>query len=114
MKKLIIVDGFLIFTVKELSNLFDYKIFIDVSDVNILYRRLIRDGGMGQINAIYDVVIPVSKEYKQMQKDNADLVIDGDRPKEEVINDTGRYLCEKLSQGNADFKVGLPPKQFPW
>lgn len=112
-KKLIVIDGFLVFTVKELVDLFDYRIFIDASDFNILRRRLRRDG-VGQFNYINDVVIPVSKEYEQMQKNSAGLVIDGDRTKEEIINETGRYLCEKLSQSNANFRLGLPPKQLPW
>jgi uridine kinase len=96
-KRLIIVDGFLIFAVKELANLFDYKLFIDASDYNILIRRLKRDG-FKQFNYIVDVVIPVSKEYDQIQKDNADLVIDGDRSKHEVVSDVGRLLNDKLSQ----------------
>jgi uridine kinase len=112
-KKLIIVDGFLIFAVERLIDLFDYKIFIHTSDVNVLYRRQMRNG-VEQINYIHDVVIPVSKEYEQMQKDNADVVIDGDRPNDEVINNTGTYLCDKLSQSNIDFKLGLPPQQLPW
>jgi len=112
-KKLIIVDGFLTFAVEELIDLFDYRIFIHASDVNVLYRRQMRNG-VEQINYIHDVVIPVSKEYEQMQKDNADVVIDGDRPKDEVINSTGKYLREKLSQGNIDFKIGLPPRELPW
>jgi uridine kinase len=112
-KKLIIVDGFLIFAVKELVDLFDYKIFVQASDVNVLYRRQMRDG-VGQVNYIFNVVIPVSKEYEQIQKNNADLIIDGDRPKEKVINDVGKYLCGKLSQENPNFKIGLPPMQLPW
>jgi uridine kinase len=112
-KRLIIVDGFVIFAVGELVDLFDYKIFIQVSDFNVLYRRQMRNG-VEQINYIHDVVIPVSKEYEQIQKDNADLVIDGDKPKYEVISNAGTYLCEKLSQGNIDFKIGLPPQQLPW
>jgi len=112
-RKLIIVDGFLIFAVEELVDLFDYRVFIHASDFNILYRRQVRNG-VGQINYIHDVVIPVSKEYEQIQKYNADLVIDGDRPKDGIINNVGRYLCEKLSQSNADFRIGLPPKQLAW
>jgi len=112
-KKLIIIDGFLIFAIKELTDLFDCRVFIDASDFNVLYRRQMRNG-VEQINYIHDVVIPVSKEYEQIQKDNADVVIDGDRPKDEIINNVGRYLCEKLSQSNANVRIGLPPKQLPW
>lgn len=112
-KNLIIVDGFLLFAVEELIELFDYRIFIQTSDYNVLYRRQMRDGVEG-INYIHDVVVPVSKEYEQIQKNNADVVIDGDRPKGEVISNTGTYLREKLSQGNFDLKIGLPPRQSPY
>lgn len=112
-KKLIIVDGFLIFAVKELVDLFEYKIIIHASDFNILYRRQMRDG-VGQINYIHDVVVPVSKQYEKMQKDNADLVIDGDKPKDEVISNVGKYLNGNLSQNNSNFKLGLPPNESSW
>lgn len=112
-KKLIIIDGLLIFAVKELADLFDYRIFVDASDFNILYRRQMREG-MGQINYIHDVVIPVSKEYEQVQKDMADLLIDGDKPKEEVITYAGRCINEKLSELNLGFRLKLPPDYSPW
>jgi len=113
-KRLIIVDGFLIFAVKKLVDLLDYGIFIDASDIEVLFRRLMRDGGIEGINYIHDVIIPVSKEYEQTQKDNADAIIDGNRPKEEVIRNTVKHLHDRLSQGNNPFKIGLPPEQSPW
>jgi hypothetical protein len=112
-KKLVIVDGFLIFAVKELADLFDYKLFIDASDYNILIRRLKRDG-FRQFNYITDVVIPVSKEYEQIQRDNADVVIDGDRLKDEVIRSVTRFLNDKLLQSDIDFRIKLSLKQSSW
>jgi uridine kinase len=112
-KKIIIVDGFLIFAVKELADIFDYRIFIQASDFNVLYRRQMRNG-VEQINYIHDVVIPVSKEYEQIQKSKAELEIDGDKPEDEVISDASRFLVEKLSQNNAKFRLCIRPKQSPW
>jgi uridine kinase len=112
-KKIIIIDGFLIFAIRELVDLFDYRVFIHASNYNILVRRLKRDG-FGQFNYIIDVVIAVSQEYEQIQTDNADLIIDGDKSKEELIDNAGRCLNEQLSQSDADFRLGLPPKKSPW
>ena len=83
-KSLIIIDGFLTFAVKELVDFFDYKIFVDASDYNILSRRPMRDG-FGAFNYVRDVVIPVSKEYEPIQKERADLIVNGNRSKNEVV-----------------------------
>lgn len=111
-KKLIIVDGFLIFAIKEFADLCDYKLFIQASDFNILYRRQVRDG-VAQINYIHDVVIPVSKEYEQEQKSQADIVIDGDKPKDEVIDKATKFLNDNLSQ-RINSKVDLLSNPTPW
>jgi len=106
-KRIIIVDGFLIFAIKELVELFDHKLFVDVSDYNLLKRRLIRNGFEG-FNYICDVVIPVSKEYEQIQMSNAGTIIDGNKTKEEVIDDTYRYFHKigfSLKQTNQSWKV---------
>ncbi len=42
--RIIIVEGYLLFVDTELSKLFDKKIWVDVSDANMLYRRTKRDG----------------------------------------------------------------------
>jgi uridine kinase len=112
-KKLIIIDGFLIFAIKELVDMFDIKVFVEASDATILQRRQTRNGG-GQINYIKDVVIPVSKEYEKLQKDNADVIIDGNRSKTEVIYDIGKYLNNKLKEMNSEININLPPQYTPW
>ena len=112
-KDLVIVEGFLLFAEKQLADLFDIRIFIDVSDLNMLYRRLLRQN-MSGINYIYDVIIPVSKEYEQMQKNNADIIFGGNKPKEEVINDVCTYINEELARRKVNFSLGLPPNQQPW
>jgi len=112
-KKLIIVDGFLLYAVKELADLCDHRLFIHASDFNILYRRQMRNG-VGQINYIHDVVIPVSKEYEQEQRSRADIVIDGDSPKDKVVNEASKYLSEKLAQRYINFKIDLSSNRTPW
>jgi|GEM_PF-2234910 Uridine kinase len=112
-KKLIIVEGFLLFVIKELSDLCDYKLFIHVSDYNILYRRQLRNG-VGEINYVHDVVIPISKEYEQEQRNRADIVICGDNPKDKVINEANKYLSEKIAQRDANFNLDFSSNRTPW
>ena len=71
---IIIIQGYLLFTNKKIADLFDTRIFIDVNDENILYRRLCRHNSIEGINYIHDVVIPVSKEYEDEQKANAEEI----------------------------------------
>ena len=106
-KKLMIIDGFLIFAVKQLVDLFDYKIFVDASDYTILMRRTEREGS-GVYNYVRDVVIPVSKEYERIQKDTANVIIDGEKSKDNVVKDVSQFLQQNLS--GTGFTLG----QSPW
>ena len=106
-KKLIIIDGFLIFVVKQLADLFDYKIFVDASDYTILMRRTEREGS-GVYNYVHDVVIPVSKEYERIQKDAANVIIDGEKSKDNGVKDVSQFLQQNLS--GTGFILG----QSPW
>ncbi len=83
--KIIIVEGFLLYANKDLCNLFDKKIYIDISDYSMLFRRLKRNGKISEIDYIHDGVIAGSKRYEVAQKRNADIVIDGETSKEELL-----------------------------
>lgn len=85
--KIIIVEGYLLFVDAELSNLFDKRIWVEVSDANILYRRTKRDGTSKHIDYTMNVVIPESKKYEEIQRKRADIIIDGNKTKEEIIED---------------------------
>ncbi len=89
--KVIIVEGHLLFVDDELSNLFDKKIWIDVSDANILIRRTKRDG-TSNIKYVLEKVIPESKKYEEIQRKRADIIIDGNKTKEEIIQEMERYI----------------------
>ena len=90
--KIIIVEGYLRFVNKELNKLFDKKIWVDVSDVNLLYRRLKRFNEINQLDYAMNVVIPESKKYEEQQKKEAETIIDGNKPKEEIIRDLEKQL----------------------
>ena len=86
-KPIIIVEGYLLFENKDLVSLFDKKIYVDVSDVNMLYRRTKRDNTSRYIDYTMHTVIPESKKYLEMQKSRADAILDGNLPKESIYND---------------------------
>jgi uridine kinase len=81
--KVIIVEGYLLFENKELADLFDLKIFVDVSDENLLKRRIERQG-IHKEDYIKNVVIPESRKYEEIQKERADYIVDGNVSKEEI------------------------------
>ena len=104
--RIIIVQGYLLFTKKELVDLFDNKVFIDVSDKNILIRR------PGEYTK--RVVIPVSKEYEQEQKNSADVPpFDGNPSEDEVLQDVGAHLDEFV-RGATDMRIAPPLKRRAW
>lgn len=90
--KVIIVEGYLLFVNKELNELFDKKIWVDVSDVNLLYRRLKRFNDITHLDYAMNVVIPESKKYEIAQKKEADIVIDGNKTKEEITKEIEGYI----------------------
>jgi len=90
--KVIIVEGFLLFVNKELNKLLNKKIWVDVSDQNILWRRILRDGKTEGADYIMDVVIPESKKYEAMQRKEADIVIDGNQSKEKIIDEMEKHI----------------------
>ena len=85
--KIIIIEGYLLFVNKELNKLFDKKIWVDVSDVNLLYRRIKRFNELNQLDYAMNVVIPESKKYETIQRKEADIIIDGNKTKEELAKE---------------------------
>jgi uridine kinase len=92
---MIIVEGYLLFVNKELNKLFDKKIFVDVSDQNLLYRRTERDikiFGKSKTEYTFNWVIPESKKYEKMQRDVADYIIDGNKSKGDVRKEIEKII----------------------
>jgi uridine kinase len=113
-RNLILIEGFLLFAVNDLADLFDSKIFIDVSDLNILYRRLLRDKSMEKINYIYEVVIPMSNKHEQKQRTNADVIFDGNVKKDKIIANMTMYINDTLSKRKVGNSLNYFGKQPPW
>ena len=89
---MVIVEGYLLFVNKELNKLFDKRIWVDVSDLNILYRRTKRDNTSKNIDYIHNTVIPESKKYEEMQRREADIIIDGNKSKEGIIEEFEEHI----------------------
>ncbi|MBW3020359.1 dephospho-CoA kinase [Candidatus Woesearchaeota archaeon] len=90
--KIIIVEGFLLFENKKLSDSFDKKIWVDVSDENIISRRIERRGSSEKIDNIINQIIPISKEYEEIQRKRADIIIDGNKSKKEILEEVKKQI----------------------
>jgi len=110
LRPIIIVDGFLLFVSNTLTNLFDLKLFISVSELNMLYRRLNREGNIDRIHYIYNTVIPRSLKYKDLQIDNSGgNIVDGNKTKIEVIKEVTDCMNHNLVDNNLAIQVDNPP-----
>lgn len=80
-RKVIVVEGILIFSEPELLKLLDVKIFVDTEDDIRFIRRLdrdIRERGRtveSVINQYYETVRPMHKEFVEPSKRNADVIV---------------------------------------
>ena len=62
--------------------------------------------GFGAFNYVRDVVIPVSKEYEPIQKERADLIVNGNRSKNEVVGKILQSIRGKLLGTGIEFIHG--------
>ncbi|KAJ1411763.1 uridine kinase family-domain-containing protein, partial [Ochromonadaceae sp. CCMP2298] len=77
----VLVEGILIFSHKELYDLMDIKIFVDTDDDIRLIRRIQRDVQergrtlMGIINQYMGTVRPMHEQFVEPSKRNADIIV---------------------------------------
>jgi len=98
--KIILVDGILILNSKELVDLFDLKIFIDVSDNIRLERRIFRDinererTSEGVIKQWENQVLPMHKKYVETSAKFANIIISG----ENEIKENAKEIYLKINK----------------
>ncbi|MAT48487.1 MAG: uridine kinase [Euryarchaeota archaeon] len=98
--KIILVDGILILNSKELIDLFDLKIFIDVSDNIRLERRMFRDinererTSEGIIKQWENQVLPMHKKYVETSAKFANIIISG----ENGIKENAKEIYLKINK----------------
>ena len=104
-KKVIIVEGILIFNSKKLRNLFDIKIFVHADTDERLIRRIKRDiTERGRdinevINRYQDTLKPMHQQFIEPTKNFADIIIPNDRFNTVAIDIVKTVINERLGDG---------------
>jgi len=108
--RIIIVQGYLLFTDKRLVELFDDKIFLDVSDEELFNRRITYDSK----EHIQELVIPVSKEYAYQRK-AADKRFDTNiNTPINIADKVVKYINTNLSRIGIEEHLVSPTKNDIW
>ena len=101
-RKVIIVEGILIFNSKELRNLFDIKIFVHADTDERLIRRVRRDiTERGRdidevLNRYQDTLKPMHQQFIEPTKNFADIIIPNDRFNTVAIDIVRTVINERL------------------
>lgn len=101
-RKVIIVEGILIFNSEELRNLFDIKIFVHADADERLIRRVRRDiSERGRdidevLNRYQDTLKPMHRQFIEPTKNFADIIIPNDRYNTVAIDIVRTVINERL------------------
>src|SRR3989344_6003420 len=92
-KKIIFVEGFLLFYKKEIGDSFDFKIYIDLSDEEIVKRGTERNRSNKNDEFYYrNIVISEYKKYGLPAKKEADLILNGEKD----VNENVEVVLSKI------------------
>ena len=101
-RKVVIVEGILIFNNKELRNLFDIKIFVHAETDERLIRRVRRDiTERGRdieevLNRYQDTLKPMHQQFIEPTKNFADIIIPNDRYNTVAVDIVRTVINERL------------------
>lgn len=101
-RKVVIVEGILIFNSKELRNLFDIKIFVHAETDERLIRRVRRDiSERGRdidevLNRYQDTLKPMHQQFIEPTKNFADIIIPNDRHNKVAIDIVRTVIHQRL------------------
>jgi uridine kinase len=101
-RKVVIVEGILIFNSEELRNLFDIKIFVHAETDERLIRRMRRDiTERGRdinevLNRYQDTLKPMHQQFIEPTKNFADIIIPNDRYNTVAIDIVRTVINERL------------------
>lgn len=101
-KKVIIIEGILIFSNKELLNLFDIKIFVHADADERLIRRLRRDimergRSMDEVlNRYKDTLKPMHLKFIEPTRNYADIIIPNDGSSKVAVDIVKTVINERL------------------
>lgn len=102
-KKFVILEGTLVLTDEQVSQLCDLKIYLEIPVDMIIQRRISRMKEMGQEHwPEYDeqVTIPEFRKYGEIQKIYADAIVDGTKPKKEVAEEVRNLIHQRFINEN--------------
>ncbi len=103
-KRVVIVEGILIFTNKELRNLFDLKIFVDAEADERLMRVIKRDiiergRSVNQVLERYEKTVkPMHVEFIEPTKQFADVIVPQGGNNHKAIDLLVRFIKQKLDE----------------
>lgn len=106
-KKVVIIEGILIFTEKSIRDLFDIKVYVHADSDERLIRRLKRDmKERGRdLNEVIDryqkTLKPMHEEFIEPTKSYADIIIPNDRFNTVAIDIVRTVINERLINNNA-------------
>lgn len=106
-KKVVIIEGILIFTEKTLRDLFDIKVYVHADSDERLIRRLKRDmKERGRdLNEVLDryqnTLKPMHEEFIEPTKSYADIIIPNDRYNTVAIDIVRTVINERLIKNDA-------------
>lgn len=95
-KKIILIEGFLIYTMEELVSLFDKKIFLEVTNGELIGRRLLRNPEENR-DFIFKAVIEPAKFFEDIQKDNSDLILDANKTQKEIFENVEKEILNLIN-----------------
>jgi uridine kinase len=93
---LVVYEGFLLFQDERISDLFDLKFYIDISEEEIIKRRMTRNRSGKEGRELYyrEVLVEEYRPFKELQAERADYVIDGTISSEENL----AFVVEKITE----------------
>lgn len=98
--KIVIVEGWLLFHDPRCRELFDGKIYLNISEDSLTKRRYERTNGSKHWDShdyIKAKIIPALHQYVEPQRDNADLVLSGDESEQVLLDKTITFI-ETISE----------------
>jgi uridine kinase len=93
--KIILVEGFLLFSRKPIRQMFDARIYIDINSGTQAKRKSARNSG-NDLNQEYckKVLIPMAKKYVIPTKRYADYVLDGTHPQDILADEVAAIIAK--------------------
>ncbi|MFA6132332.1 MAG: hypothetical protein WC702_04740 [Patescibacteria group bacterium] len=92
---IIFAEGIMLFSDERIRNLFDLRLWLEVSEEEALRRRLLRQPGY-DTEYHWRVVVPAARQFITPYRSSADAIIDGSPPFPEVAAAADKILHQFL------------------